>query len=67
MHFLLMLHIYVHNLYTMVEMHTKAAFQNVSIQSLYAVPLLCINYASTINPMPDCFLTALKIHIDDVF
>ena len=50
-----------------------AAFQNASIQSLYAV----LNYvdmqsyqkkknASTINPMPDCFLTALKIHIDDV-
>ena len=24
------------------------------------------NNASTINPIPDCFLTALKIHIDDV-
>ena len=24
------------------------------------------NNASTIIPMPDCFVTALKIHIDDV-
>ena len=25
-----------------------------------------LNNASTINPMPDLFLTALKIHIDNV-
>ena len=36
----------------------KQPFQNISIESLYAV-------ASTINQIPDCFLTALKIHIDD--
>ena len=52
-----------------------AAFQNVSIQSLNAVLLLYINYVDmdiklpnnilTINPMPDWFLTAFKIHVDD--
>ena len=52
-----------------------ADFQNVSIQNLYVVLLRYINYvemqspnnASTINAKPDCFLTALKIAIDNVF
>ena len=63
-------------IFNSVTTNSMAAFQNVSIQSVYAVLLLYINYVGmqnyqtmyliTINPMPDCFLTALKIHIDDV-